>query len=71
MENLEEEILISVRKLYPTLTEAESRQAGQNLRRYVETVFEVRCEEMGAPRSKVDNAGTGPSIRERSNSLKN
>jgi hypothetical protein len=70
MEKLEEEILIGVRKLYPTLTEAESIQAAQNMRRYLEIVLEIQCKEMTAPRSEVDNARSGLSIRERSNSLK-
>jgi hypothetical protein len=70
MEKLEEEILIGVRKLYPTLPEAESRQAAQNMRRYLEIVLEIQCKEMTAPSSKVDKASMTPSIKERSNSLK-
>jgi hypothetical protein len=70
MKNPDEDILISVRKLYPTLTEAESRHAAQNLRRYFEIVLDIHRKEATAPSPEVDNAAITPSIKERSNSLK-
>jgi hypothetical protein len=70
MKNSEDEILIAVQKLYPFLTEAESRQAAQNFRRYVEIVYEIQCKEEEFPTPTVDNAEAALSIKERSNSLK-
>jgi hypothetical protein len=70
MGRLDEEILISVRKLYPTLTESEAKKAGQALCRYFEIVCEIQDEEAAADEARVDTVGEGSSIRERSSSLK-
>lgn len=70
MENLEEEILIAARKLYPTLTETEAKQAGRNLCRYFEIVCEIEWKEAAAHKTEFDITGAGPSIKERSNCLK-
>jgi hypothetical protein len=70
MENLEEEIWIAARKLYPMLDEAEAKQAGENLCRYFETVLEISCKEAATQAPKVDTGGASSSIRERSNLLK-
>ncbi|HEV2523420.1 MAG TPA: hypothetical protein VGT24_13655 [Candidatus Acidoferrales bacterium] len=67
---LDEEILIAVRKLYPTLTESEAKKAGQTLCRYFEIVCEIQDEGVAAHGPQVDTVGEGSSIRERSNSLK-
>jgi len=70
MNHLDGKILIAVRKLYPTLTESEAKKAGQTLCRYFEIVCEIQDEEAAAHGAQVDTVSEGPSIRERSNSLK-
>jgi hypothetical protein len=69
MDYLDAEILIAVRKLYPTLTESEAKNAARTLCRYFEIVFEMD-EEEGVRASEVDTVDEGSNIKEeRSNSL--
>ena len=54
----------TIRDLYPTLTEAELRQAQANLRRYLEITLEVQREQMSRGFDTSQNLNT---MRERSN----
>jgi hypothetical protein len=64
---------VSLRKLYPGLSEKELREAEENLRRYFEIALEI-CGEQESHSSDVpvDSPRTFPTMEERSNvSLKN
>jgi hypothetical protein len=58
----------SLRHLYPTLTETELSEAGANLRRYLEIVWEIQTERgLDAGDSKFDTSVSSRMIKERSN----
>ena len=69
MENVHEPDNSEFRKLYPTLTESELKEAEANFRRYIALVIDVRrtCDA-----GTFDNSGGPNMLKERSNAdLKN
>jgi hypothetical protein len=59
--------IVALRKLYPTLSEAELKQAEANLTRYLEIALEI-YQEQAANASTVDTSDAASTIKERSNS---
>jgi len=58
----------AIRKLYPTLSEGELKEAEANLRRYFEIAREIqRDQELLVPPRAVDNPASSFKIKERSN----
>ena len=58
----------ALRRLYPTLTEEDLREAEANLRRYFEIVWEIQSERCSSTsEGQFDSARPSPMIKERSN----
>lgn len=56
-----------LRNLYPTLSDADLKQAEGNLRRYFEVVWEIEKRRSArAQNSGIDSPGPSPTIEERS-----
>jgi hypothetical protein len=70
MENLEQQILTQIQKLYPSLTEMEARQAGHNMRQYFEIVVEIQSDDSNLATGGIDNLRKGSTMKERSKLLK-
>jgi len=72
-ERAEKRAPVTIRDLYPTLTEQELKEAEKNFHRYVEIALEIHDEQFcGAANPGIDTYPLSPTMKERSNfSLKN
>jgi uncharacterized FlgJ-related protein len=60
---------ITIRDLYPTLTEQELKIAEENFRRYIEIAMQVQVEQLiSVENGGFDSIEENPNIKERSNS---
>lgn len=65
----EKQQAITIRDIYPTLTEQELKIAEENFRRYIEIAMQVQEERLiGAENGGFDSIEENPNIKERSNS---